>query len=246
MQTIKVLTAVSLLGTALAIAPAQAQYLPPYPYRGPAVTSAQQMLLFNRNLSSRDFQRYMYALPTLNQTQFRQQQLYRERMARQQALAEQRRIQSTLNRGSTGRFITVPVPTQQAQNPPEPQVPPELIAVWKAFGVLLRPADPQVVQKSAPAYRTGMEIVGLQNGGPAARAGWKEGDILLGLDKFRTEETGHVAYVAQTPSVLQGQPLDALILRQGTVYSSTIDPSASLLPPVETPERDASSASIRE
>lgn len=204
--------------------------------------NTQRILLLNRGVSDRNFQRYLYALPTLNQTQFRQQQLYREQMARQQALAEQRRIASTLNRG-VGRApyaYTPMAPTAPArppvQGPAEPQVAPEILEVWNRFGVLLRQADPATIQQSAPAYRAGMEVVGVKTGGPAAEAGWKQGDVLLGLGKFRTETYDHVTYVAQTPEALRGDEITALILRGGSVYSSPVKPTANVLPnPQEAP-----------
>lgn len=205
------------------------------------LNNTQRMLLLNQRMSDRNFQRYLYALPTLNQTQFREQQLYRERLARQQALAEQRRISSVLSRG-VGRapYTYSPITPAQppVQGPAEPQVAPEILAVWNTFGVLLRQADPATVQQSAPAYRAGMEVVGVKTGGPAAEAGWKQGDILLGLGRFRTENYDHATYVAQSPEALKGESITSLILRSGKVYSSSITPASSVLPnPEELPAR---------
>lgn len=204
-----------------------------------AMTNTQRILLLDPRISNRTYQRYLYALPALNQSQFHQQQLYRERLARQQALAEQRRIQSVLSRGyGTRGYVPIgPQPIQPqgpvAPQPQQPEVPPEILTIWNTFGVLFRPADPTVIQQAAPAYRAGMEVVGVKSGGPAANAGWKQGDIVLGLGPYRTENSNHVAYVAQTPSILKGESVNALILRDGTVYTSPVEPAASVLPSPE-------------
>ncbi|BAS27531.1 RIP metalloprotease RseP [Limnochorda pilosa] len=68
-----------------------------------------------------------------------------------------------------------------------------------------------------------VEVVGLEQGGPAARAGVQPGDVIVAIDGRAVAETGDVnRWVTQS----QGRPIEVRLLRDGEPVELSIRPEA--------------------
>ena len=70
----------------------------------------------------------------------------------------------------------------------------------------------------------GMEIVNVQAGGVAAKAGLKKGDILVGLHQWETLSMDNVTYVLSHPDLSTFNPMSFFILRGGQVRRGNLTP----------------------
>ena len=68
----------------------------------------------------------------------------------------------------------------------------------------------------------GLEVTDIGSDSPAAKAGIKKGDILVGLHSFETLSTDNVIYVLSHPELPTFQPLAFYVLRSGQVRKGTL------------------------
>ncbi|MCI0378717.1 MAG: trypsin-like peptidase domain-containing protein [Gemmataceae bacterium] len=94
--------------------------------------------------------------------------------------------------------------------------------VWNKLGLQLSPAPADQVKNFNKQLHGGMEVLHVQTDGPAARAGIKKGDILVGLHQWETVNMDNVSYVLNHADWNSFQPLSFFILRNGQVRRGTI------------------------
>ena len=71
--------------------------------------------------------------------------------------------------------------------------------------------------RSHPKLNGGLLINEVRPDGPAAKAGLKGGDVLVGLHQWETLSLENVQYVLTHPDLATFSPLSFYILRQGQV-----------------------------
>jgi serine protease Do len=94
--------------------------------------------------------------------------------------------------------------------------------VWQKLGVQLAPVAPEMVTRFNSDLRGGLEVTAISQGGLAARAGIKKGDILVGLHQYETVSLDNVTYVLNLPEASNG-PVPFYILRSGQVRRGQIE-----------------------
>ncbi len=107
---------------------------------------------------------------------------------------------------------------------PEPRLraAPTKDAVWQKLGMQLAAIDSEAVTRVNRQLNGGLQIVAVQNDGPAARAGTKKGDILVGLHQWETLNLDNVAFVLGHPELSTFNPLRFYILRGEQVRSGSL------------------------
>ena len=88
---------------------------------------------------------------------------------------------------------------------------------WQKLGVQLAPIAPELVTRFNSELRGGLEIVAINANGPAAKAGIKKGDILVGLHQYETISMENVNYVLNLPEMAATAQMPFYILRGGQV-----------------------------
>jgi serine protease Do len=94
--------------------------------------------------------------------------------------------------------------------------------VWHKLGLQLNPVDADLVTRVNRQLHGGMEVVAVNADSPAARAGIKKGDILVGLHQWETVTLENVAYVLGHPDLPGFTPLNFYILRGGQVRRGSL------------------------
>ena len=94
--------------------------------------------------------------------------------------------------------------------------------VWTKLGIQLHPVAADVVTRVNRQLNGGLEVTELSSDGPAAKAGIKKGDILVGLHSFETLSADNVIYVLSHPELSSFQPLAFYIVRSGQVRKGTL------------------------
>lgn len=89
--------------------------------------------------------------------------------------------------------------------------------IWTKLGIHLSPVASEQVTRVNKQLDGGLEVVSVSNDGPAAKAGIKKGDILVGLHHWRTVNVDNVTYVLGHPDLSTFNPLSFYILRAGQV-----------------------------
>lgn len=181
-----------------------------------------------QRLTHRDFVRNLYALDALGSaSRFRQQQSYRQFSSSQRALAERQRIQGLL---APRRMTPYPYARSAAPGVVDPravaaeQLRSDVMLVWERFGVTFLPEAVvgDAIMKVAPQYTAGLRVAGMLVDGPAEKAGWKRGDILIGLLRYQTKSYADVAYVAELENLAAVSPMQSILIRDGKVVRTTI------------------------
>jgi serine protease Do len=93
--------------------------------------------------------------------------------------------------------------------------------IWAKLGVQLNPVSTDLVTRVNRQLNGGLEVTEITDG-PAAKAGIKKGDILVGLHSFETLSADNVIYVLSHPELQTFQPLLFYIVRSGQVRKGTI------------------------
>jgi len=86
-------------------------------------------------------------------------------------------------------------------------------ALWRMFGLRLRPLPAKEQSIVGPRYRGGMRVTAVRSGGPAALNGIQKGDILVGLHLWETISYANVNYVVEHPQLSDFSPLKFYVLR---------------------------------
>src|SRR5262249_54911600 len=73
--------------------------------------------------------------------------------------------------------------------------------IWQKLGLQLSPIDADLVTRANRQLHGGLEVVAVNTDSPAARAGIKKGDILVGLHQWETVTIDNVAYVLGHPDL---------------------------------------------
>ena len=90
-----------------------------------------------------------------------------------------------------------------------------------AFGFWAAP-----VPLKSDKYRQGLYLTAVRPGGPADRLGWQIGDIMVGLERYKTECKDHVVYVLDQVHN-KAQETTVILVRHGNTFRSTVTlPSA--------------------
>jgi serine protease Do len=69
-----------------------------------------------------------------------------------------------------------------------------------------------------------MEVMSVNDASPAAKAGIKKGDILVGLHQWETVNLENIAYVLGHPDLPAFGPLNFYVLRAGQIRRGTLGP----------------------
>ncbi len=94
--------------------------------------------------------------------------------------------------------------------------------VWSKLGIVANSLSAELVRPVNTSLRGGLEITQVNANSPAARAGIKKGDILVGLADWETLSLDNVAYVVTHPNLGSYLPLKFHIIRGGDLRKGFI------------------------
>ncbi len=89
---------------------------------------------------------------------------------------------------------------------------------WRQLGLRLAVAGSEQVTRTSPTLRGGMMVLEVQPDGPAGRAGFQRGDVLVGLHQWETVNMDNVLYVLNHADLSSFYPLRFYLLRAGQVH----------------------------
>jgi serine protease Do len=90
--------------------------------------------------------------------------------------------------------------------------------VWRRIGLRLSMTDPYQIQRFQSYLRGGMYVAQVQPASPAALAGIRVGDFLLGLHKWETLSYDNVAFVLTQHDQTPYDPMVVHVMRNGEPY----------------------------
>lgn len=90
--------------------------------------------------------------------------------------------------------------------------------VWRRLGLRLSATDAYQIQRYVSHLKGGMYVAQVQSGSPAAQAGIKPGDFLLGLETWETLNYDNVLWVLSEHQKNPIDPMEAHVLRGGDTY----------------------------
>lgn len=105
-----------------------------------------------------------------------------------------------------------------------PTVAPQADLAWNKLGLQLSPVAPETVAKVNRQLHGGLEVTNVQADSPAAKAGIKKGDILVGLHQWETISLDNVHFVLNHPELATFNPLSFYIVRAGQVRRGYLAP----------------------
>lgn len=116
-------------------------------------------------------------------------------------------------KGSGGQELQVDLLLKGTEKVAAAQAPQDLI--WKKLGMKLQPTGPETVTKVNPQLRGGLLVAEISPDGPAAKAGFQRGDILIGLHQWETVNVDNVLYVLNHQEVATFTPVKYFRIRAG-------------------------------
>jgi serine protease Do len=94
--------------------------------------------------------------------------------------------------------------------------------LWQQLGVRLAPVGPDVVARQHPQLHGGLAITEVRPETPAARSGFRTGDILVGLHTWEMLTTENVRFVLDHPDRATFSPVRFYILRAGQIHRGSL------------------------
>jgi serine protease Do len=94
--------------------------------------------------------------------------------------------------------------------------------IWTKLGLQLQAVAGDTVTRVNRQLNGGLEVTDLHADGPAAKAGIRKGDILVGLHSYETLSADNVVYVLSHPDLANFYPLSFYILRSGQVRKGSM------------------------
>jgi hypothetical protein len=82
--------------------------------------------------------------------------------------------------------------------------------LWERIGIRIKPVNVELDR-----YRGGLEILAVRLGSPAGQQGFRERDILVGLDKWETIERKNLDYVLRKSGLRNARTLKFYVIRGG-------------------------------
>lgn len=201
-----------------------------------------------RRIGRGDFQRQLFALSVMDRNNFmRQQQFVQQQFAAQRVRAQQAQLRALMSGGRRPASRTA-VASTTPETPEQRQEVSDFLLVWEVLGCTFDAEVTDAVKAVDSRFDAGMRVAAIQVGGPADLAGWKAGDILIGLYKFRTRTYDNVAFVAEMPDLVERSPMNAMLIRDGKIIEAPVDfraPEEASKPQTEEkPESDQSSRAL--
>ncbi len=89
--------------------------------------------------------------------------------------------------------------------------------VWQKLGVQFMPVASDQLTNVNKQLHGGLEVTAINQGGLAAKAGFKKGDILVGLHNWETVTVENVNFVLNHPDLATFHPVPFFILRGGQI-----------------------------
>lgn len=89
--------------------------------------------------------------------------------------------------------------------------------VWQKLGVQFTPVASDVLQAVNKQLHGGLEVTAINQSGLAAKAGFKKGDVLVGLHNWETLSVENVNFVLNHPDLATFHPVTFFILRSGQI-----------------------------
>ena len=90
-------------------------------------------------------------------------------------------------------------------------------SVWRRLGVRVQPAAGDGVTRVNPQLHGGLSIVEVNPDGPAGKAGFQRGDVLIGLHQWETVTPENVLFVLNHPDLASFTPLKFFVIRGGKI-----------------------------
>ncbi|HZZ79357.1 MAG TPA: trypsin-like peptidase domain-containing protein [Gemmataceae bacterium] len=94
--------------------------------------------------------------------------------------------------------------------------------VWQKLGVQLATVRSDAVSRANRQLHGGLEVTSISSTGPAARAGLRKGDILVGLHSWETVSVDNVTYVLNHRDLASFNPVPFFILRDGQIQRGQV------------------------
>ena len=97
---------------------------------------------------------------------------------------------------------------------------------WKLAGMKLEPAQRSQLGIHSTRYRGGMRVLDVRGESPSAKAGIRQGDILVGLHQWETISQDNMSYIFNHKQLATFGPLKFYVLRGAeTLYGNVTLPT---------------------
>ena len=94
--------------------------------------------------------------------------------------------------------------------------------LWQIFGIQTRTVSASRVSGVHDDLNGGLLLLDVASGSAAARAGFRPGDILIGLHEWEMIEPENVRYVMQWDELTSHQPVEYHLIRNGKIESGSL------------------------
>jgi len=94
--------------------------------------------------------------------------------------------------------------------------------VWRRLGVKLQTVQTELVSRAHPQLHGGLLVGDVRADSPAAKAGVRANDVLVGLHQWEMVSLDNVQFVLNHPDLATFNPMRFYILRAGQVHRGTL------------------------